>query len=130
MGKRENKAGELGDESEGGDEKTFEEGVWDTHPRLRRRQVTEYILPPAASLSAHRRREGNKGLGSIDRPRRPRWLIAAAATTPKRISPASSKRGHYVGSGAGLGLEALMGQNKAGSEIGGFGFNLWIAEGG
>lgn len=50
MGKRENKAGELGDESEGGEKKTFEERVWDTHPCLRRRrQVMGYILPPPPS---------------------------------------------------------------------------------
>ncbi|CAL9074415.1 unnamed protein product [Musa textilis] len=86
MGKRENKAGELGDESEGGEEKPFEERVWDTHPRLRRRQWTD----AQNSLAVKYRHCFDVGFGfnrPTNGPRRPRWLIAAAATTPKRMRP-------------------------------------------
>ncbi|CAD5191847.1 unnamed protein product [Musa acuminata subsp. malaccensis] len=70
MGKRENKAGELGDESEGGDEKTFEEGVWDTHPRLRRRQWTD----TQNSLAIKYRHYLDVGFG-FDRPTTPSEVV-------------------------------------------------------
>ncbi|CAL9064954.1 unnamed protein product [Musa banksii] len=70
MGKRENKAGELGDESEGGDEKTFEERVWDTHPRLRRRQWTD----TQNSLAIKYRHCFDVGFG-FDRPTTPSEVV-------------------------------------------------------
>ncbi|URD73792.1 hypothetical protein MUK42_34684 [Musa troglodytarum] len=74
MGKRENKAGELGDESEGGEEKPFEERWTDAQNSL----AVKYRHCFDVGFGFNRPTNG---------PCRPRWLIAAAATAPKRMRP-------------------------------------------